>query len=85
MNVVGREAGPFENRRRFSLTVDSLLPQNRDGGSHAACDVWRGDVVFGIEAQCDRQTGVVLGTLGFVLLIGALRIIAQTTHSPRGL
>ncbi len=84
VNVVRFKPGPLEHRSRLGLTVDALLSENRHGRTRTPRNVGRRDVLFRIESQRHRQTGIVRGTLRLVLLIGALRVIAQAPHAPRG-
>src|SRR5437899_6001077 len=67
------------------MTIDAILAQYGPRRTRAARYIRRSDIFFGIEAQRDSQSRVMLGGLRGKLLIGALRIIAQPAHAPRGL
>ncbi len=85
MYIVGREARAVEDRSGLGVAVDTLFAKDGDRRPDAARNVRCGDVVLGIKAQIDRQTGVVRVGLCGELFIRALRIIAQTPHTPRRL
>ena len=84
VNVYGIEAGAMESGRHFDVGVNALLAQYGNFRTRTGRNVRRCHVFLWGEGQIDVQTWVIIVFLGFVLLIGAFRVVAQTLHLPGG-
>ena len=84
MHVDGIKAGTMERCRHFNVRVYALLAQHRDLRTRAGGNIRRRDILIDIEGELHVEARI--GIVGFrlVLLVGALRVIAQTLHLPGG-
>ena len=82
---IGRiEACAIESRRHFDMAVDALLAQDRHARARALRDEGRSDVLGRIVSRRKGQPRIPGLQDARVLFVGALRVVAQALHAPRG-
>ncbi len=85
VHVARLEAGAVEGRGHFDLAVHSLLAQDRHLRARAAADVRRGNILRRIEGQFRVQSRIRRIEDAVILLLRALRVVAQHLQLIRGL
>ncbi len=85
MDVERLEPGAVERVGRLDVRVDALLAQDRDARAGAQVEEGCRHVIGRVERRRHVQPGVVVGPEGRVLLVGALRVVAQRRDPPRHL